>query len=211
MLWIFFICTFKWSVLLNTCPQVLQGCGTNLPWCWCLTCLSKVHFKLKIRAHMAHWNLGPSGVWHMVYTESVLVNLLSLLGGEAPGEVLPCPPGMSLMSPVIGHPWPINPGPEPESETREGVTVWHDTAWWERCGDECELWRACAANPRIVKFSNWPEKSDSFPGFRHATWRDTWILAWHVTEPRVPRCWIKYHQKIIKIFSQATVSYCMTG
>ena len=123
MLWIFFMWTFKWSVRLNTWPQVLQGWGTNLPWCWWRTCLRRVHFKLKIRAHIAHWNLGPSGVWHMVYTESVLVNLLSrLLGGEAWPE--PAPTAVmspTALSPRSGQGWPGRPGPP--SETREGVTV----------------------------------------------------------------------------------------
>ena len=65
-LWIFFMCTFRWSVLLKTWPQVLQGWGTKRPWCWCLTWRRRVHFRLNMRAHMAHWNLGPSGVWHIV-------------------------------------------------------------------------------------------------------------------------------------------------
>ena len=132
MLWIFFMCTFKWSVLLNTWPQVLQGCGTNLPWCWWRTWRSSVHFKLKMRAHIAHWNLGPSGVWHMVYTESVLVSRFSLLVGEAGCSVAASDPP----SCGPGQPWPMRgqpagPGPDPESETREGVTV--SSGQW--CGD----------------------------------------------------------------------------
>jgi len=122
-LWIFFICTLRWSVLLKTWPHVLHGCGTNRPWCWCLTWRNRVHFKLNIRAHMAHWNFGPSGVWHIVYTESVLVSLFSLFVGDAcpGGGVQGVGPRSSLRcsnSPaVIGQPT------NPPSETREGVTV----------------------------------------------------------------------------------------
>ena len=79
-LWIFFIWTFKWSVLLNIWPHVLQGWGTNLPLCRCRTCRNSVHFRLKTRAHITHWNFVPSGVWHRVNTESVLVIRLSLVG-----------------------------------------------------------------------------------------------------------------------------------
>ena len=91
-----------------------------------------MHFRLKIRAHIAHWNLGPSGVWHMVYTESVLVSRFSLLVGEAGCSVAAsAPPSCGP-----GQPWPMRgqpagPGPDPESETREGVTV--SSGQW--CGD----------------------------------------------------------------------------
>ena len=156
MLWIFFMCTFKWSVLLKTCPQDLQGWGTNLPWCWCRTCLSKVHFRLKIRAHIAHWNLGPSGVWHMVYTESVLVSRFSLL---PVGEAWPEPPGASAdVTPTSDGSWgqaPSEPGGQwpvvtPESETREGVTVGSLENWSRNQKIVTLLWHCGAGmRPRI--------------------------------------------------------------
>ena len=156
MLWIFFMCTFKWSVLLKTCPQDLQGWGTNLPWCWWRTCLSNVHFRLKTRAHIAHWNLGPSGVWHMVYTESVLVSLFSLL---PVGEAWPEPPGASAdVTPTSdgscdqppsepGGQWPVV---TPESETREGVTVGSLENWSRNQKIVTLLWHCGAGmRPRI--------------------------------------------------------------
>ena len=81
ILWIFLMCTFKWSVRLKTCPHWPQGWGTKRPWCWCRTCLSNVHLRLKVREHSVHRNFCvPSAVWHRVYTLCccALFNLLSL-------------------------------------------------------------------------------------------------------------------------------------
>ena len=65
ILWIFFMWTFRWSVLLNTWPHCPQGCGTKRPWCWWRTCRSRVHLRLKHLLQAVQRYLTPSGVWHM--------------------------------------------------------------------------------------------------------------------------------------------------
>ena len=128
-LWIFFMWTLRWSVRLKTWPHVLHGCGTNRPWCWCRTWRKSVHLRLKTRAQMAHWNLAPSAVWHMVYTESVFVIRLRREVGE---PRLPPPGGDGVFGVPTrsggGGEAPTSPPPPPKprrppSETREEVTV----------------------------------------------------------------------------------------
>ena len=95
--WIFFMWTFKWSVLLKTCPHIRHGCGTNRPWCWCRTCRSKVHFKLKLRLHSVHRNrTWPSAFWYCVYTLwfCALFNLFSL------GTLFRCDPDPAVSGSV---------------------------------------------------------------------------------------------------------------